>query len=245
MNQHRMLYPGSLGAHVLPSAPEGFAEIYTRPAPGLVLRHAFLPPKRSGLPTVLVFQGNAGDWSHRLQKVAFLSDAGYGLLMVGYRGYSGNPGEPSEKGLIADALSVYDWLMDSDQQQPPPIFYGESLGSGPAIALATRRLVSAVLLESPFDSVARIAKDRFPWIPVGYLLRDHWDSGKRIQALQAPLFVAHAQDDKIVPFVYGKSLFVTASVRKEAFFSETGGHIGLLDQPEVQASILRFLAGSL
>jgi dipeptidyl aminopeptidase/acylaminoacyl peptidase len=129
-------------------------------------------PPQPGKPTVLFLHGNAGTVADRSDALAFYRSNGLGTLFLDYRGYGGSTGTPSESGLIADALAAYDWLLSRGVTPDKIGVVGESVGSGPAVALATTRPISALALEAPFSSMADVAAHHYPWLPEGLLLCD-------------------------------------------------------------------------
>lgn len=145
-------------------------------------------------PALIYFGGNAEDVGANIADfgAAFPARAVY---LVNYRGYGGSTGRPSEAALTADAEAIYDSLR---QRHDPIAVIGRSLGSGVAIALAARRPVERLILVTPFDSIASVAADHFPWLPVRALLRDRYDSLRRVGAVHAPTLVVVAEHDEVV-----------------------------------------------
>ncbi len=194
---------------------------------GLTLTGWHRPAARADRATVVYFHGNAGHLGDRADVVRYLWEHGYGVLLAGYRGYGGNPGAPSETGLAADAQAARAWL--TGQGVPPAciVLYGESLGSGVAVGLASAVPVAAVLLESPFSSIADVGQAHYPIFPVRLLLRDRFDSAARIAEIGAPLLVMHGTADRTVPIRFGRRLFDAAAEPKQAWWVEGGGHVDL------------------
>lgn len=145
-------------------------------------------------PALIYFGGNAEDVGANIADfgAAFPARAVY---LVNYRGYGGSTGRPSEAALTADAEAIYDSLR---LRHDPIAVIGRSLGSGVAIALAARRPVERLILVTPFDSIASVAADHFPWLPVHALLRDRYDSLRRVGAVHAPTLVVVAEHDEVV-----------------------------------------------
>jgi pimeloyl-ACP methyl ester carboxylesterase len=145
---------------------------------------------------LLYFGGNAEDVAAKLTEydTAFPDQAVY---LVHYRGYGGNPGKPSEQRLIEDAQAVYDHLKLRHRHLA---VMGRSLGSGVATALAATRPVEKLILVTPYDSIARVAADHYGWAPVRWLIRDSYDSVRRMKDVQAQvLVVIAARDDVVFP----------------------------------------------
>lgn len=143
---------------------------------------------------LLYFGGNAEDVGANIPDfdAAFPERAVY---LVNYRGYGGSSGRPSEAALISDAQAIYDSLRAHHE---PIAVVGRSLGSGVAVALAARRPVERLILVTPFDSIAKVAADHFPWLPVRMLIRDRYDSLQRIGAVRSPTLLVIAEHDEVV-----------------------------------------------
>ncbi len=145
-------------------------------------------------PALIYFGGNAEDVGANIPDfdAAFPERAVY---LVNYRGYGGSTGRPSQAALTADAEAIYDALR---AHHDPIAVLGRSLGSGVAVALAARRPVERLILVTPFDSVANVAADHFPWLPVRLLVRDRFDSLRRIGEVRSPTLVVVAEHDEVV-----------------------------------------------
>ena len=196
-------------------------------------------PAAPGQLTLLYFQGNAGHIGHRANKLLALREGGLGLLLAGYRGYGGNPGTGSEAGLIDDGRRALQWLRE---RQTPVVLFGESLGSGVAMALAGEAGVVGVILEAPFDSIAQVAQRRYPLFPAAALLREKWDSLARATGVTCPILVIHGTGDRVVPLDHGQRLFAALPQPKTLLIIEGAGHGDLWDFPGTEAGARRFLA---
>ena len=157
-------------------------------------------------PVVLYFHGNGGALSMRAGRFRKLVADGTGLLALSYRGYGGSSGSPTETGLIADAEAAYRFAADKYDAGRLAL-WGESLGSGVAVALATAHPVAAVILESPFTSAADVGVGHYPFLPVRWLIKDPFYSDRRIADVRAPVLVLHGMRDTIVPIALGERLF--------------------------------------
>ncbi len=226
--QRRILFAADNGPPLLEMVGQaGLAPTELATADGLVLRAWWLLPAPEA-PVILYLHGNAGHIGHRGERIRDFARRGWGALMVEYRGYGGNPGTPSEAGLLADGEAG---LAALRQRGIPPariVVWGESLGSGVAVPLAVSHDVGAVVLETPFTSIAEIAKRRYPYAPVDLLLRDRFDSLARIAAVRAPLLIAQGGRDRIVPPAMGRALLAAATAPAELWLAEEGGHSDLL-----------------
>jgi hypothetical protein len=208
-------------------APSGFTEIVTQTADGLNLTHWYLPPARPEAGVVIVLHGNAGNRAGSYWKFRDIHDWGHGLLLADYRGYGGNPGAPSEEGLIADARSVLDWLAGQGVPGARVVLYGESLGSGVASALAAERTVAGVVLEAPFTSVADLAQQQYWYVPARQLVRDRFDSRARIGEVSAPILILHGDQDPTIPVDHSVALAKAAGANAELARFPDGDHLNL------------------
>jgi hypothetical protein len=186
-------------------------------------------PAPSGQPTVVFFHGNAGHIGHRGFKARIFLDAGFGLVLVGYRGFGGNPGRPNEAGLYADGRAVLAFLVGSGVPLARIALYGESLGSGVAVHLAHEAArdgapIGAVVLEAPFSSVAAAAQYHYPYLPAYWLVKDRFASIDKIADIRAPLLVIHGARDQVIPERFGREIFAAAREPKESLWLPQADH---------------------
>ncbi len=214
--------------------------ITVRTADGLRITAWYAPPARPLAPTVALYHGNIGTLAMRAFKARRLLDAGYGVLLAGYRGFDGNPGMPREGGLYADARAALDWLAARGTPAQQIVVYGESLGSGVATQMAIERPVAGLVLEAPFTNVPDVAALRYPLIPVHWIALDWFDNLSKMADLRAPLLVVHGEQDTVVPPGMGRRLLQAAHVPKQAAFLPGAGHIDLYRHGAGEA-ILKFL----
>ncbi|MGO9740020.1 MAG: alpha/beta hydrolase [Roseiarcus sp.] len=185
----------------------------------------FLAPA-PGKPLIVYFHGNGGGIDRRAERFAAFAAAGFGVLAVEYRGYGGSTGRPSEAGLHRDAEAGYREAL-SRVEPSRIVILGESLGSGVAVALAARHEVAALVLDSPFTSLADVAAMRFPIFPVRSLMRDRYDSAALISRVTAPLLIVHGTRDLTVPYRLGRRLFEFVNAPKTFIAVEGAGHLAL------------------
>ena len=223
------------------AAAAGIQAVTTRTAGELVLTHWYRPPSDDNAPVLVVFHGNAGTVADRVPKLVELMKAGFGLLLAGYRGYGGNPGQPSEEAFSADARVLLDWLAEQGVAPERTVLYGESLGTGIAVKMATERPAAAVVLESPYTSVAEVAQAHYWYLPARWLVLDKWDSLSRIARINTPLLLMHGLLDRTIPARYGRRLFEAAVEPKELLLVEDGEHSDLYDFPEVPRQVIDFV----
>jgi len=184
-------------------------------------------------PTLVYFHGNAGNIGDRHDKVRPFLDHGIGVMLVGYRGYGNNAGNPTEEGLYSDAALALDFLSRTGIMPDHWVLYGESLGSGIAVEMAQRigtvSPAAALILEAPFSSMADAGKNHYPWLPVNVLLKDRYDSISKIKSVNTPLLILHGTADKVVPIELGRKLFNTAVDPKSVHWISGAGHDDLFD----------------
>lgn len=178
---------------------------------------------------VLVLPGNAGNRAARAPLAAALRRMGLSVLLLDYRGYGGNPGTPSQAGLLADGRAAWDWLAarpDVDRV----VLFGESLGAAVAVGLARDRDPAALVLRSPFTSLADMARLHFGPVP-GWFLRDPYPVEEWIGAVDAPVLVVASDADDIVPFRFSRRVHDAAPAPRRLVRVDDVGHNdrGLLD----------------
>ncbi|MEN3385697.1 MAG: uncharacterized protein V7608_5741 [Hyphomicrobiales bacterium] len=180
-----------------------------------------LPP-RGNKPVVLYFHGNGGALRLRADRFKKLAAGGIGLIGVSYRGYGGSTGQPTEAGLIEDARAAYAFAA---ARYPGRIAaWGESLGTGVAIALAAEKPVSRLILEAPYSSTVDVAAAQYWFLPVRLLMKDQFRSDLRIARVTAPVLIIHGDADRIIPIQYGQRLFSLIPGKKRMVRFPGGGH---------------------
>ena len=184
-----------------------------------------VPPKNSK-PIVIYFHGNGGSLRIRAERYRAITADGTGLLAVSYRSYGGSSGAPTENGLLADGEAAYAFAR-ARYAPERIVLWGESLGSGIAIALATKRNVARLVLESPFTSAADIGASVYWFLPVRLLMKDQFRSDRRIGQVRAPVLILHGTDDAVVPLAFGERLFALANEPKRFVRISGGGHVDL------------------
>mgnify|MGYP001973178758 CR=1 FL=1 len=180
--------------------------------------------------TLLFFHGNAGNLQNRIYKLNDLSKLNLNYLIIAYRGYSGNDGNPSEHGLYKDSQSAKLWLNKKGVDDSDIILYGESLGTAVAVDLASKHSFAGIILESPFTSMLELSKIYYPYLPVNLLLKDRYESINKIKKINFPKMVMHGQKDKIVPFEMGKKIFDNFSDPKLSYFKSNDDHMMNFDE---------------
>ena len=213
---------------------------------GGTLNGWFMPGPRQPAPyTVLVFNGNAGNRAYRAPLASALQRRGLAVLLFDYRGFGDNAGAPTQSGLEADARAAHTYLLSRpDVCRDRIVFFGESLGSAVATMTAVERRPAAVILRSPFTSMAEVGQFHYPVLPVRWLLRDRYASIDAVRRLRSPLLVIAGDRDSIVPFEQSQRLFDTATGQKEMVIIRGADHNDrvFLDGEQMVAAILAFLA---
>jgi len=193
--------------------------------------------------TILFLHGNAGSLENRIHKINHFKDMNVNFLLVAWRGFSGNKGVPTEKGLYEDAQSAVRWLKSKGVRENNIIVYGESLGTGVATEIAQNKNFAGVILESPFTSMIDAGKDKYSYLPVRLLLKDRYESNKKIKNINSPILIMHGKVDNIVPFHMGKKMYELANEPKYSYFSEYDDH--MMEYNEKLLQVLKDFIGSL
>jgi len=183
-----------------------------------------LPPQ-AGKPVVLYFHGNGGALSLRADRFQRIAAAGAGLLAIDYRGYGGSTGTPTERGLIEDGRAAYAFVA---ARYPGRIaLWGESLGTGVAIALAAEQAVTHIVLDAPYTSALEVAATVYWFFPVRWLMKDTFRSDLRIEKVKAPVLILHGEADDIIPIRYGEKLLAMIPGEKRLLRYPGGYHVDL------------------
>lgn len=225
--QHRLLFPaGTERTSAAEAGLTGFQDLVLTTADGERLVGWWKPPE-PGRALILYFHGNGGSlWNRRL-RVQALTAGGRGLLVVSYRGYSGSTGTPSEHGLKLDAEAAYAYLRSYDPKRI--VLYGESLGTGVAVRLASEHPVGGVILDAPFTSIIEVAQPIYWFVPVNLLLKHPFKSIDRIARLDAPLLILHGERDGLIPIGLSEILYKAAKEPKRFVRLPEAGHETVLE----------------
>jgi len=184
---------------------------------------------RKGKATIVYFHGNAGNLANRAQRFDRLLKRGYGLVAMGYRGSSGSQGTPDQKDMMRDSAYLIENIERiGTSKNATLVYYGESLGTGVASQLAVTHPPKALILEAPFKSITDLAASQMPFFPIQTILDQRWDTLDIIQQSQAPLLVLHGQNDSLIPYNHGESVFSrSGSNTKELHILPEGTHHNL------------------
>lgn len=230
----------------------GFQRFTAELESGATIVGALRRASTSSAPTVVLFGGNASDLIGNAALLADISDGrADGLVASAYRGYDGSSGSPSEAALVADARALIRWLIAHHHLDVRrAIIAGQSLGTGVAVALTAQLTREGtpprgLVLISPFRSITKLASDTIPILPLGFLIRDRFDSEARLPDLALPVLVVHGTRDRLIPFDHGAYLADTLGSRATLVPIEGAGHNDVLLSPRAIASIQRFIDGSI
>ena len=185
--------------------------------------------------TIIYFHGNAGTLDNRIHKLNHFKDININFLIIAWRGFSGNEGKPTEKGLYIDGQSAVNWILKQGAKESDIILYGESLGTGIATEIAQNKNYAGVILETPFTSMTAAAQKFYPYIPVSLLLKDRYENEKKISNINIPILIMHGEKDNIIPFSMGKKIFETANEPKYSYFTKYDNHMMEYDDRLIKA----------
>lgn len=243
--QSRLIYPAP---QEVPSLTPGYAEVTLETEDGLKLR-AFHRAAAGNMPTVLYFHGNGGTLAGASISNTAIAEAGLGALLVEYRGYGGNAGDPSEEGFYRDADAALHWLDSEGIAPAETIVVGNSIGSGSATYSATQLAgkgspPAALILIAPFTSLPDAARDTLWWLPVHAFMRDTFPNQERLQQLVGiPVLIQHGTKDNVVGYHHGEALAETYETADFQTF-EGSGH-ALSFEPRSQEARLEWILGAL
>ena len=202
----------------------GFAPLSLETPDGETLRTFYHPPAKEGAASILVFHGNA-ETAAAIPRGGSLVEAGFGVLLVEYRGYGGSTGTPTEDGLIIDGLTAYDYLRA--QGDAPIGILAFSLGTGAALPVAAARETFAVVLESPPTSLLDIARYRVGWVPFDFLMKYPFRNDRVISEVEAPILIIHGDNDQVIPVEQGRRLATLAGPGSAYIEIKGAGHNNL------------------
>tara|TARA_Y100001960_G_C14734445_1_gene859485 strand:+ start:1088 stop:1888 length:801 start_codon:yes stop_codon:yes gene_type:complete len=189
----------------------------------------YSPPKPNN-PVLIYFHGNSFDIGERAFRIKKYIEMGWGVCLLAWRGYSGNSGKPTEKNLYIDGDSAIQWVQDKSKYNLDNIIiYGESLGTGVAVQMATIYKFKSIILEAPFTSITDIAKKKYFMYPVKYLILDHFNNFSKIDKLLSPVLIISGKKDEIVPHEHSVRLFSKANTPKHHLFIDEAMHNDLYD----------------
>ncbi|HEX2149384.1 MAG TPA: alpha/beta hydrolase [Actinomycetota bacterium] len=224
----------------------GAEEVHFNTSDGLRLAGWFLPSESEVPgPAVLIANGNAGNRAHRAPLAEALHGMGVSVLLFDYRGFGGNPGTPSEKGLHRDALAAQEYLAGRPEVDAGRVVYfGESIGCAVLVNLAAERPPAGMVLRSPFKSLADVGRLHYPWLPVRLLLKDRYRVAETVSRVDVPLLVIAGERDSIVPAGQSRAVYDAALGNKEFLRVEGADHNdpALFTGEQLLAAVRSFLS---
>ena len=244
--QGRMVFLSDLPGRALTASPNDigldYEDVSLTTRDNEVL-HGWYVPAKNPAGVVLFLHGNAGNISHRLDSIKIFHELDLDVLIIDYRGYGQSSGSASEQGTYLDAQAAWDYLVDKRGIAPEKIvIFGRSLGAAVASWLAARTTPGAVILESSFSSGVDMAGRLYPFLPTRLITRLKYPVKEYVKQISSPLLVVHSQQDEIIPFDMGQSIFAAAMEPKEMLVI-SGDHNGgfLLNRNQYLAAIGKFL----
>jgi uncharacterized protein len=186
-------------------------------------------PHSANAPVILYFHGNGGALAGRARLFAEMAHWGVGVLAVGYPGYGGNSGSPTEEAIHSAAQANYDWLIKQGIDPKQIVITAHSMGTGAAVPLAAKNRAAGLILESPFTSLAEVAQRQMWMFPVKQFVLDPFDSADHIRDVHMPIVWMHGTADQLVPYTMGQKLFDKIAGPKCYLRIDGGDHDHLWD----------------
>ena len=181
-------------------------------------------------PILIYFHGNSFDIGERAYRIKKYINVGWGVLLVSWRGYSGNKGNPTEKNLYIDAKAAIEWILKNTATKTNNIIlYGESLGTGVALEMATLQSFKSIILEAPFTSIYDLALKRYKIYPFKFLILDKFDNISKIDKIFSPILIISGKNDEVVPHNHSIKLFNRANEPKDSLFIDEALHNNLYE----------------
>ncbi len=224
-NQRNLLYHPTENNYLNDKIEFNYKEVWIETEKDIKLKSWLIKKDLKKNKTLIFFHGNAGNLLNRVHKLNELNKLDINILIISWRGFSGNSGKPTEQNLYIDAKLSIKWLNDLGVSNDKIILYGESLGTGVAVELGQNNTFSSIILESPFTSIAKAAKIYYPYLPVNLLLKDRYDSIDKINKISTPVLIMHGMKDNIVPHEMGIKLFQEANQPKYSYFPKDDDHM--------------------
>jgi fermentation-respiration switch protein FrsA (DUF1100 family) len=205
--------------------PRPLEDVELRLEDGTKIQARWCPhPNAKG--ALLFCHGNAGNlesWTGAVYPLwKTLGESG---LIFDYPGYGRSGGRPSEAGCYAAAEAAFHWLTETRRIPAENILiYGESLGGGVAVELASRHPHRALILVRTFTSIPDVAQAQMSLLPARALMANRFDSLARISKCQGPVFIAAGDRDRLIPVAQGEKLRAACRGPVELFRLKGLGH---------------------
>ena len=225
INQRKLLYLPSENNYLDDPINFTYNEFFIEVDKDVKIKSWLIEKDLKKFKTILFLHGNAGNLFNRSYKLNRLNELNLNVLIISWRSFSGNLGNPNEINLYGDAKKAVKWLNDKGVKTENIILYGESLGTGVAVEIGQTNKFNSIILESPYTSMIKAAKIYYPYLPVKLLLKDKYESEKKIKNIKTPILIMHGKKDDIVPFYMGKKLFEIANKPKKFLPIEEDDHM--------------------
>lgn len=234
-----LFYPAKLHSDFKFRADRSHEEVFLVTPDSEKINGLFFPASNDKV--ILYFHGNAGSLEEWQFVYRDFDSLGFNFFIIDYRGYGKSTGNISEAGFYKDAQAAYDFLLARGFTADNIVVYGRSIGSGVAVHLATHQQIAALILESPYISVEKLAIEKYRYLFPSLYLRYRFDNLSKIKAVKAPLLVIHGQRDGLIPFPHGQTLYNTFDGKKQLIAVKDGHHNDLSESPQFLPGILSFL----
>jgi len=250
LGQRRLIYPADRSA--VPSVTESFPageDVRLTTSDGLTLGAWYIPPAAGPdrRLTILYSPGNGGNRAGRAPVAEALSDAGFAVLLFDYRGYGGNPGNPTERGLARDVRAARSHLVnDRGVRADELIYFGESLGAAVVTELATEHPPAGLVLRSPFVDLAAAGAVHYPFLPVRAMLWDRFPLAEQLSKVDVPTAVVYGSRDSIVPPEQSRQVARRAAgpVQLTEIAGADHNDAGMFSGPELVSAVVALAASS-
>lgn len=204
---------------ILSSTPESlgleYEDLYLKSLDGITINAWFIPFKNADY-TILLSHGNAGNISGEIDVIKFSQELKMNILLYDYRGYGNSQGQMSEKGSYKDLITAYNYLIkDKKVNNKNIIIYGRSLGGAVSIGANREIQPAAYIIDSTFTSIIEMGKQKYPFLPIGYLSRIYYDNLTKIKEISEPILIIHSKEDEVIPYEFAKKLYSNANSPKE------------------------------
>ena len=203
------------------------AEVVEIPTSDNEFIRGWYAPPAAGKPLIVFYKGNARSFTADHERYEQFVADGFGFLAFDYRGFPASPGELSQDNILKDSIAVFAFAQSKGV---PLVIWGRSLGSGPASYVASQRDAEALLLETPFDSALSVGQERYPYLPVSWLMSDQYPVDQWIKDVSEPVFVAVAAADTTIPAWHGERAYELAPNKVEIWIEPGAGHSDLWDR---------------
>jgi uncharacterized protein len=241
--QEKFIFVPTIPGEPFEAKITGESEEYFIETPNGGKIHAMLIRNKNPMGLVFYLHGNTGSLKRWQFMAEEISDYGYDVFTIDYRGYGKSKGKKSEAIMHRDVEHCYDFIV-SKYSNSNIVIYGRSLGCAFATRLATRRSSSKIVLETPFLNMIKTGKYYLPFLPVKYLLRYRFRSDIYIQFIDKPILVLHGTKDIVVPHSHAIELFRTGESHQREIKMVTivgGKHSNLNSFPLFRERLCHFL----